>query len=209
MVRIPHKSLERKIITSGYDFIVGIDEVGIGCLAGPVTACAVEIHKDFYQRFYKKLAHLRDSKLLLAHQREKYAVKLMSHPHIRFALHSCTPATIDKLNIYQASRQAMRKAIKKLAVHQSKSFILVDGPRVISEITLHQQAIIKGDRKIFAIAAASIIAKVHRDKLMTRYVKHYPEYGFERHKGYGTAFHRAQIKKFGPSILHRKSFRLK
>lgn len=208
MIKVPHKSLERKIILSGYDWIIGVDEVGMGCLAGPVTVCAIAIHKDFYAKYSHKLARLRDSKQLLAHQREKYAATLMRQKHIRHALHSCTPATIDKLNIYQASRYAMQRAIAKLRPNTTKSFVLVDGPRTIQKITLPQQAIIKGDRHIFAIAAASIIAKVHRDALMTSYAKKYPEYGLEKHKGYGTAFHREQIKKHGVSVIHRKSFRV-
>ncbi len=207
MIKVPHKSFERKIIASGYDYIVGVDEVGMGCLAGPVTVCAVIIHKDFYTRQYRELGWLRDSKLLQSHQREKYSAELMRNQHIRYTVHSCTPAMIDKLNIYQASRYAMKQAIKKLAP-PDQSFILVDGPRIIKDITHTQQAIIKGDRHIFAIAAASIIAKVHRDTLMIAYAKKYPDYGFEQHKGYGTTFHRQQIQKLGPSILHRKSFRL-
>lgn len=118
------------------------------------------------------------------------------------------PKTIDKLNIYNAARLAMKKAILKLAVtnYRLRTIVLVDGKTKINGLKNEQMPIVKGDRKIFAIACASIIAKVHRDRMMTRYAVKYPGYGFEKHKGYGTKYHQDQLTRLGPSEIHRKSF---
>ena len=124
-----------------------------------------------------------------------------------YALAYCYPKTIDKLNIYNAARYAMRQAIKKLKPNLDlKSIVLVDGKTKIKELDMEQQAIIKGDRKVFAISCASIIAKVFRDRMMNKYAKKYPGYGFEKHKGYGTKYHRSQLISLGPCEIHRKSF---
>ncbi|MEK7154420.1 MAG: ribonuclease HII, partial [Patescibacteria group bacterium] len=128
----------------------------------------------------------------------------------------CLPKTIDKINIYQATRLAMRRAIRKLVYRKQrpktpnlklKTIVLVDGKTKIAGLDIPQMAIVKGDRKVFSIACASLIAKVARDKMMKKYAKKFPNYGFERHKGYGTKFHQAQLAALGPSKIHRRSFR--
>ena len=225
-MKLPHKTLERKLFANGYSLIFAVDEVGMGCLAGPVVVCAVAFRKKFFNRRNKKLNWLRDSKLLQAKQREEFAGELAKNEDIRFQICYVYPKTIDKLNIYQASREAMRRAIKKLyqvlcikyyaknpethdtyyMIHNTKSIVLVDGPNKISGLNMEQLPIVKGDRKVFAIACASIIAKVHRDKMMVRYAKKYPGYGFEKHKGYGTKYHQVKLASLGPLEIHRKSF---
>lgn len=204
---LPHKTLEKKLFDQGYQYIFAVDEVGVGSLAGPVTACAVGITNTFYKKHHKKLRWLRESKLLLPHQREKFAKELIKENGLVYAVSHSYPKTIDKLNIYNAARLAMRQSIKKIRPNLNlKSIILVDGKTKIKGVELEQKPIVKGDRKIFAIACASIIAKVTRDKMMANYAKKYPEYGFEKHKGYGTKYHQAKLVKYGPCEIHRRSF---
>ena len=184
-----------------------MDEVGVGCLAGPVVVCAVGIKKDFHDKAHKNLSNLRESKLLSSGQRESFAKQLIREHGFLYAITSCSPKVIDKINIYQATRLAMRQSLKKIQPPRSlKTMVLVDGKHKLAGIKYDQRASIKGDRKIFAIACASIIAKVHRDRYMTRLYKKYPLYGFEKHKGYGTKMHTEAILKNGLSEIHRKSF---
>ena len=206
MVKVPKKTLERQLFRSGYDAVVGVDEVGMACLAGPVTVCAVRFTPSFFERTDSRLTWLRDSKALAAHQREYYANELMHNPHLEYRIASCLPKTIDAMNIYQASRHAMRRAIKSVSP-DGCVMVLVDGNKTVDGISYEQMAIVKGDRKIFAIACASIIAKVHRDKHMIRQSKRYPGYGLEQHKGYPTKMHYERLKVLGPTKLHRRSFR--
>ena len=219
-MRLPHKTLERKLFQAGYKRIIGVDEVGMGCLAGPVVVCAVSFSPKFYRKSHKKLHWLRDSKLLQADKREEFAKELKKQ-NIKFKLSFCYPKTIDSLNIYQAARLAMKRAVLRLKAKNSpasprlgrgraklKNIVLVDGPYKIKGLDIEQMPIVKGDRKIFAIACASILAKVSRDRTMRRYAKKFPKYGFEKHKGYGTKYHQAQLVSFGPSKIHRRSFRL-
>lgn len=213
-MRLPNKSLERKLFKSGYGYVCAVDEVGMGCLAGPVVVCAVGFSKKFFKRKHKKLHWLRDSKLLQAHQREKYLKELLKTKSLKFKICYTYPKTIDRLNIYNAARQAMKRAIVALRLARGdqdylKKIVLVDGKTKINGLNIEQIPIVKGDRKVFAIACASIIAKVYRDKMMVRYSKKYPGYGFERHKGYGTKYHQAQLTSLGPCLIHRKSFRLR
>ncbi len=221
-MRLPHKTLEKKLFHGGYRCVIGVDEVGMGCLAGPVVVCAVLFGRKFFRKTHKKLHWLRDSKLLLPHQREKFVSELLKEKGLKFQIARCLPKTIDRMNIYQAARLAMRRAIRKLVYSSQlpvyrkqrpkipdpklKTVILVDGKTKIAGLDLPQMAIVKGDREVFAIACASLIAKVARDKMMKKYAKKFPNYGFERHKGYGTKFHRAQLTAFGPCKLHRRSF---
>ena len=208
-MRLPHKTLERKLFKSGYRYVFGVDEVGMGCLAGPVVVCAVAMTNHFYNKHHRKLRWLRESKLLLPHQREKFAEELVKEKDLVYAISSVSPKIIDKINIYQASRRGMKNAIKKLKPNfDLKTVVLVDGKTKIKGVDYEQMSIVKGDRKIFAIACASIIAKVYRDKMMVRYSKKYPNYGFEKHKGYGTKYHQARLTALGPCAIHRKSFRL-
>lgn len=222
-MKLPHKTLERNLFKSGYRYVFGVDEVGVGCLAGPVVVCAVAVTKDFYKKSHPALRGLRESKLLSASQREKFAAELLKTEHLAFKICLVRPKTIDQLNIYQASRLAMRLAINKLTISEDLSFlrrtlrrrtakerssliVLVDGKTKITGLDFDQRAIVKGDRNIFVIACASIIAKVHRDRMMALYAKKYPGYGFEKHKGYGTKYHQAQLMALGPCEIHRKSF---
>ena len=204
---LPSKKRERTLVASGYDYIIGIDEVGVGCIAGPVTACAVAIHRDFYKKPNRHLRWLRDSKQISSRQREKFCTELIDNHHMMHALHSSSVTTIDRVGISEAIHQAMSRTLRRLIISK-KRFVLIDGQKRIKKIRSPQQSIIKGDEKIFAIACASIIAKVHRDKLMSRYSKKFPCYGFEQHKGYSTKLHRQRIQDLGPCSLHRKSFRL-
>ncbi|MEX1064062.1 MAG: ribonuclease HII [Candidatus Paceibacterota bacterium] len=204
-MKLPHKTLERNLLKNGYHSIASVDEVGMACLAGPVVVCAVLFSKDFFKKKHKRLHWIRDSKLLLPHQREEFATELMKEVGLKFQTAYCFPRTIDKINIYQASRLAMRRALAKLSPHR-KSVVLVDGPAKIKGIALDQIAVIKGDRKVFAIACASVIAKVTRDGMMARYAKRYPKYGFEKHKGYSTELHRTQLSQHGVCPIHRRSF---
>ena len=206
MVTIPKKTLERQLFGEGYDAVIGVDEVGMACLAGPVTVCAVRFSPAFYARAHKRLARLRDSKALAPHQREYYAAELMANPELQYRIASCLPATIDRMNIYQASRHAMRRAITSVTGPE-RAIVLVDGNKIIDGLVHKQMAIVKGDRKIFAIACASIIAKVFRDNHMIRQARRYPGYGFEQHKGYPTKYHYERLKELGASKLHRRSFR--
>lgn len=204
---MPYKTLEKKLFKSGYGVIYAVDEVGMGCLAGPVVVCAVAITNAFYNKAHKKLKWLRESKLLRAKQREVYSAELLEEKGLAYALAFSYPKTIDKLNIYNAAREAMKKAVIKLKPSlELKNIVLVDGRAKIKGLKNEQMAIVKGDRKVFAIACASIIAKVYRDKMMAGYAKKYPGYGFEKHKGYGTKYHQAQLTALGPCEIHRKSF---
>lgn len=211
-MELPSKQLELKLFKNGYKAVFGVDEVGMGCLAGPVVACAVLLDKKFFQKSHRELAGVRDSKLLSAKQREALAELLLREPHLKYRLAFCYPKTIDRINIYRAARRAMKRATSMviLRVHSqddhASSVVLVDGPRKIDGLKFDQIPIIKGDRKVFTIACASIIAKVARDKMMARYAKKYPNYGFEKHKGYGTKYHVAQLTAHGPSKIHRSSF---
>ena len=206
-MKLPSKTLERKLFVDGYEQIIGIDEVGMGCLAGPVVVCAVSLSKDFYKKSHKKLRRIRDSKMLLPGQREVFADRLLAEKDLVYAIAYSFPKTIDRLNIYNAARQAMKRAIQRLKPNLNlKNIVLVDGKTIIQGLPLEQLAIVKGDRKVFSIACASILAKVFRDKMMARYAKKFSGYGFEKHKGYGTKEHQTQLAKLGPCPIHRRSF---
>lgn len=220
MMRLPSETIEQTLLEKGIDHIIGVDEVGMGCLAGPVVVCAVAISKNIYKSGVLNGLGIRDSKALSSKQRETCSLKL-KEIGVSYRIAYCYPRTIDKINIYQASRKAMRRSIKYLVVSSERrspkldtnysllnTLVLIDGPHKIPGLELPQQAIIKGDQKVFAIACASIIAKVFRDHMMMRYAKRYPEYAFEKHKGYGTTLHYAMLSVHGPSKLHRKSFTL-
>lgn len=206
MVNVPHTTLERNLFSQGYGCVIGVDEVGMACLAGPVVVCALSVEPGFHEHRHNKLAWLRDSKTLLPHQRERYAEALARESGLQWQIASCDVAVIDEINIYQASRRAMREAIRALAVAEHNPMVVVDGNKAIHGIPFPQRAVVGGDRKVWAVAAASVLAKVHRDRLMREYAREYPGYGFERHKGYPTAFHRARIAEHGLCPLHRRSF---
>lgn len=186
--------------------IIGVDEVGMGCLAGPVVVCAVLLPATMYKKFTIGSLGVRDSKLMTPKQRETCLQKIQKL-NLKYQIAFCHPKTIDRMNIYQAARKAMRRAVGK--VSSGQCVVLVDGPHIIQNLKLPQRAIVKGDRTVFAIACASVIAKVHRDRMMARYAKRFPEYGFERHKGYGTKLHYTALAAYGPCELHRKSFTIR
>lgn len=193
---------ENKYFELGYKLIGGVDEAGRGPLAGPVVAACVVIDSNF-KIDTDELKLINDSKKLSHTQREKL-FKVIKDKVLTVEIGIVDNITIDKINILQASFSAMRKAIKKLKLEPD--YILVDGNFKIPNLDKPQTAIIQGDGKVFCIAAASIIAKVSRDYLMTEFAKQYPDYDFAQHKGYGTKLHLAKIKTFGPCPIHRLSF---
>ena len=193
---------ESKYFNLGYKFVGGVDEAGRGPLAGPVVAACVVIGPDF-KIDSGDLEMINDSKKLSAKKREKL-FGLIKEKALAVEIGVVDNITIDKINILQASFLAMRRAIKKLKIEPD--YILVDGNFKIVKLDKPQEAIIGGDGKVWTIAAASIIAKVSRDWLMREIAKKYPEYEFEKHKGYGTKLHLEKIKQFGPCPIHRMSF---
>ena len=193
---------EQQFFDLGYNLIGGVDEAGRGPLAGPVVAACVVIGSDF-KIDSADLALVADSKKLSAKKREKL-FSIIKEKVLAVEIGVVDNLTIDKINILQASFLAMRRAIKKLKVEPD--YILVDGNFKIPKLEKSQTAIIGGDGKVFCIAAASIIAKVSRDWMMTEIDKQYPEYEFAKHKGYGTKVHFAKIAELGPCPQHRFSF---
>ena len=188
------KEFERKY--DECEFICGIDEAGRGPLAGPVVAGAVILDKT------KEILYLNDSKKLSEKKREALFDEIMEKA-IAVGVGIVDEKVIDDINILQATYKAMRMAIDNLKV---KPQILLNDAVIIPDVDIPQEKIIKGDAKSVSIAAASIIAKVTRDRLMTEYDEKYPDYGFAGHKGYGTAAHIDKIKEVGPCPIHRRSF---
>nr|WP_295678408.1 ribonuclease HII [uncultured Lachnoclostridium sp.] len=179
-----------------YRYICGIDEVGRGPLAGPVIACAIILPKDC------EILYINDSKQLSEKKREALYDEIMEKA-ISVGIGSASHARIDEINILQATYEAMRGAINKLGVVPE---LLLNDAVTIPEVAIPQVPIIKGDAKSISIAAASIIAKVTRDRLMVEYDKVFPGYGFASNKGYGSADHIKALKELGPSPIHRESF---
>ena len=199
----PTLKYERSLWKRGYAFVAGLDEVGVGSLAGPVLVGCVICKKGFSLK-NSPLARLRDSKSLTKLQREYFARLLKNHPQIMYTTARVYPTVIDKINIFQAARLAMQRAV--LRIQPKPSFLLIDGAALLKRNALPQKAIVKGDKKIFSIAAASVLAKVARDRIMRRWSKRLPGYGFERHKGYATRLHYKALRKLGLSKIHRLSF---
>ena len=179
-----------------YTYICGIDEVGRGPLAGPVVAGAVILPKDC------DILYINDSKKLTAAKREELYDEIMEKA-VAAGIGMVSPQRIDEINILQATYEAMREAISKL---EPAPDILLNDAVTIPEVTIPQVPIIKGDAKSISIGAASIIAKVTRDRLMVEYDQILPEYGFASNKGYGSAEHIVAIKEYGPCPIHRKTF---
>ncbi len=178
--------------------VAGVDEAGRGPLAGPVVAAAIILPEDFNSDL------INDSKKLSSAKREE-AFFLLKKIALDFSVTAVGYKTIDEINILNAALLAMKKSVEKLKI--KPDLVLIDGNRS-PKLTLKEKLIIQGDKKSLSIAAASIIAKYIRDKIMEKYSKIYPEYQFEKHKGYPTKLHRELIKKFGSSKIHRKSFKL-
>ncbi len=254
-MKYPNFNEEKKLWKQGYKFVVGLDEVGRGPLAGPVVASAIIInlinkkHSDILQNVRMFLG-IKDSKKLSEKQREEFYEILTKHSAIRWGIGIVSEKVIDKINILEATKLAMVRAIASLIsnfqfpisksrqsrglsieseqIQKPKSkiikvqnqplqkidgrqfsaeagFLLIDGNFGIDS-TIPQKSIIKGDEKVFSISAASIIAKVTRDRIMQKMDKKYPQYGFAQHKGYGTELHIKNLKKFGHCKIHRKTF---
>lgn len=189
-------ALRRTLAASGHHAVAGVDEVGVGPLAGPVVAAAVILPQEV------TLSGLDDSKKLRRDAREKLAVAIHEQA-VAIGMGCVSPERIDEVNIYHAALEAMRIALTKL--EPAPDYCLVDA-RTIPRTTIPQRAIIHGDAIDGSIAAASIVAKVYRDALMGELDARHPGYGFGRHMGYGTAFHLEALERLGPCPAHRRSF---
>lgn len=193
---------EKSFFDQGYSLIGGIDEAGRGPLAGPVVAACVVVGPDF-KIDHPDLELIADSKKLTPKKRE-YLFHIIKEKALAVEIGVVNNSTIDKINILQATFLAMRRAIDKLGL--APDYILTDGNFKIPKVKTPQSAIIGGDATVWTIAAASIIAKVSRDWMMTEIDKEYPQYQFAKHKGYGTKLHMDLLLKHGPCPLHRFSF---
>jgi ribonuclease HII len=198
MTRVPAtRALENALRRVGFCLIAGTDVVGRGCLAGPVTAGVVILDPD------RHIPGLADSKVVPAEERDELYERITRRA-VAWSVASSDPRTIDRLNIHRASLDAMRRAV--LALSPLPDLVLVDAFR-IPDIPMAQRGVRHGDRRCAAIAAASIVAKVTRDREMLALHRQDPRFGFDRHKGYATADHLAAVAQFGYSEAHRRSFR--
>jgi ribonuclease HII len=191
------RTLENALRRTGFVYVAGVDEVGRGCLAGPVVAAAVVLHPD------RHIPGVCDSKAVPAPERERLYDQIVALA-TAWAVAEADPAEIDRINIHQASLRAMQRAV--IALVPAPDMVLVDAFRV-PDLPMPQRGVRHGDRRCAAIAAASIIAKVTRDRLMLELHTRDPRYGFDRHKGYATADHLDALARFGYSDIHRRSFR--
>lgn len=198
---MPDRKMELALWAKGFGVVAGVDEAGRGPLAGPVVAAACVLPKEADSDL---LAGINDSKDVLEPEREEIYERLVNHPDIRYAVGIIDHNEIDSINILQATMKAMSTAVAALPC--KPNYVLIDGNRCPTDLAMPSQAVIGGDAKVTSIAAASIIAKVTRDRIMLSLDQQYPQYEFAKHKGYGTAAHRQLIHKHGPSEVHRKSF---
>jgi ribonuclease HII len=195
---------ERECLQRGCTRVAGVDEAGRGPLAGPVVAAVVCLPTEWIlQGLPRKLQGLNDSKQLTVEDRERFFDFLTSSPLVSHAVSVIDVAVIDTINILRASLQAMSEAHLKLSI--VPDHVLVDGPHKFS-LRCPQTAIIDGDAKSFSIAAASVLAKVTRDRIMTQYHDQFPDYGFREHKGYSTPQHLEALSRLGPCAIHRRTF---
>ena len=226
-MKYPNFSEEKKLWKAGFKNIAGLDEAGRGPLAGPVVAAAVNLKFEIYNlksvlnnKNFKILRGIKDSKKLSAKQREFFYNILTKHKDIEWGVGIVSEKIIDKINILEATKLAMKKAIFSLSCKVSDrtfykkiGFLLIDGNFALrftrGKKYIPEKSIIKGDEKVFSISAASIIAKVTRDRIMKKYHKKYPVYNFVQNKGYPTKAHFASLKKFGPCDIHRLTFACK
>jgi len=191
------RTMENAIRRMGFVYVAGVDEVGRGCLAGPVVAAAVVLNPDRY------VPRISDSKTVTALERDKLYDQITRNA-VTWGVASASCGEIDTINIHQASLRAMQRAVQLLA--PSPDFVLVDAFR-IPGLLMAQRAVIHGDSRCTAIAAASIVAKVTRDRMMLELHAEDPRYGFDRHKGYATREHLQAVAQYGYSPVHRQSFR--
>lgn len=195
---------EQEAWTAGATRIAGVDEAGRGPLAGPVIAAAVVFDRPFLEiEASRSLARLDDSKKLPASRREFFFTLLTASPHVFIGVGSASVAEIDSLNILRATHLAMARAVERLS--PAPDLALVDGLPV-KGLPVPHRAIVGGDAQSLSIAAASVIAKVTRDRLMAELAALHPQYGFDRHKGYGTRDHLEALRRHGPCPAHRTSF---
>jgi ribonuclease HII len=198
MVRLrSFRTMENAIRRMGFVHVAGVDEVGRGCLAGPVIAAAVVLNPDRY------IPRICDSKTVTALERIKLYERI-TRTAVAWGVAGADPKEIDTINIHQASLRAMQRAIMSLS--PLPDFVLVDAFRV-PDLPMAQRSVIHGDARCTAIAAASIVAKVTRDRMMLELHSRDPRYGFDRHKGYATREHLTAVSRFGYSEAHRRSFR--
>lgn len=192
---------ENEYYDKGYKYVCGIDEVGRGCLFGDVVSCAIIMPKDDF------IEGVNDSKKLRPKKREELYPKILESA-IAVGIGRANPDIIDKVNIKMATHISMINALENLRNKKGEKVIadcvLIDAETI--ETGIFQHAIIKGDESCYSIACASIIAKVYRDDLCNKWAKDYPHYGIEKHKGYGTKYHRDALKAYGPTKMHRKTF---
>ncbi len=186
---------EEKLYKLGLKYVAGIDEAGRGPLAGPVVAAAVILKPG------AKLKYVDDSKKLSERQRNLALEEIKEHA-LAIGIGMCSVEEIDKINIYRAAREAMISAVEKLKI--KPEFLLIDAMPIEHEVP--SESIIKGDQKSISIAAASIVAKTTRDKYMEEMDKIFPEFGFSKHKGYGTKLHKEMLEQYGYTPIHRKTY---
>lgn len=189
---------ERKYRDKGCKIIAGIDEAGRGPLAGPVVAAACIVPESLF------FPGINDSKQLTAKKRASLFEEITNHPEVVYGVGFASSETIDQINIYQATIQAMLMALANLSIQPD--IILVDGMKLENPLSIPYEKIVQGDAKSQSIAAASIIAKETRDRWMEEYDLQWPQYGFKKHKGYGTAKHLDALELYGPCPIHRTSF---
>ena len=189
-------SYEQELYNKGIRYIAGVDEVGRGPLVGPVVTAAVILPVGYFNGL------INDSKKL-SEKRRNELYEIIMRDALSVSIGMMDNKVIDDVNIYEATKLAMYQAINNLEI--KPEYVLIDAMK-LSDLEMPSESIIKGDSKSETIAAASIIAKVTRDRLMLQYDEQYPEYGFAQHKGYGTAEHIAALRKYGPCSIHRKSF---
>jgi ribonuclease HII len=195
---------ERELWQKGTLHVAGVDEAGCGPLAGPVVAAAVSFPSAWLETgLYGKLRGLNDSKQLTEEQREHYFAIITGHPDIRHGIAVVDVELIDQLNILQAAHRAMNIALEQL--QPAPQHVLVDG-RSVKSLKFPHTPLVKGDARSYSIAAASVLAKVTRDRLMAQLDQQYPGYGFADHKGYSTPQHLAALTQLGPCAIHRRSF---
>ncbi|MDI6882875.1 MAG: ribonuclease HII [Patescibacteria group bacterium] len=201
--------------------VIGLDEVGRGSLAGPLVAAGAMIKFKIKMQNLKLLKELKDSKKLTPKKREEFYKIITKSPFIEWGIGKVSEKVIDKINILEATKLAMERAIRNLEKKLKKNhsaitddrpispnidFLILDGNFKIN-LPIPQKSVIKGDEKVFLIKLASIVAKVTRDRMMKRFHRKYPQYRFDKHKGYGTKLHFERLKKYGPGKIHRKTFK--
>ena len=196
---------EKKLWRKKHNHVIGLDESGRGPLAGPVVAAAVMIKPSIRVNCLKEFKGIKDSKKLSLRKRQEIYQLLINHNYINWAIGQVSEKKIDKINILEASKLAMIKAIKKLKI--KPDFLIIDGNFKL-DLNIAQKSIIKADEKILSCMLAGIISKVVRDKIMDKYAKKFPQYGFDKHKGYPVKKHFKAIKKHSFCSIHRKTFKL-